>query len=224
MNTATPQKRGLGCLGYGCIFATVMILVILGGLFFLARSAMRTAVTRFTTEQPVAVPTVSFDAVAKDSADSKFEELRRLWSDPAARGQVNLSQGDVLGILGGTPFSGKLFLELQDDAVVGTFSFPMTALGDWNAAKPIIGDSLNRYITGNSRAKVSVVNGVASVAFDSLVLNGQHFDGDALKEANEWVSGFLNSPSDDDKDGKKRARVESAKIDHGQVVIAIKPQ
>jgi hypothetical protein len=137
---------------------------------------------------------------------------------------VNLSQGDVLGILGGTPFSGKLFLELQDDAVVGTFSFPMTALGDWNAAKPIIGDSLNRYITGNSRAKVSVVNGVASVAFDSLVLNGQHFDGDALKEANEWVSGFLNSPSDDDKDGKKRARVESAKIDHGQVVIAIKPQ
>ena len=50
------------------------------------------------------------------------------------------------------------------------------------------------------------------------------FDGDALKEANEWVSGFLNSPSDDDKDGKKRARVESAKIDHGQVVIAIKPQ
>ncbi len=224
MNTAVPQKRGLGCLGYGCIFATVMILVIVGSLFFLARSAMRTAVTRFTTEQPVAVPTVTFDAAAQASAEAKLQDLRRLWNDPAARGQVTLSQADVLGMLGGTPFSGKLFIELQDDAVAGTFSFPMTALGDWNAAKPIIGDSLNRYITGNARAKVSVTNGVASVTFESLVLNGQYFDGDALKEANEWVSGFLNTPSEDDTDGKKRARVESAKIDHGAVVIALRPE
>lgn len=224
MNTSVPQKRGLGCLGYGCIFATIMILVIIGGLFFLARSAMRTAVTRFTTEQPVAVPTVSVNPEAKASADAKFEELRRLWSDPSARGQVTLSQGEVLGMLGATQFSGKLFVELQDDAVVGTFSFPMTALGDWNAAKPIIGSYLNRYITGNARAKVSVTNGVASVTFDSLVLNGQFFDADTLKEANEWVSGFLNTPSEDDKDGKKRARIESAKIDHGQVLIAIKPE
>jgi len=224
MNTAAPQKRGLGCLGYGCIFATVMICVIIGGLFLIARSAMRTAVTRFTTEQPVAVPTVSFDATAQASADAKFEELRRLWNDSTAQGQVTLSQTDVLGLLGGTVFSGKLFVELQDDAIAGTFSFPMTALGEWNAAKPIIGDYLNRYLTGNAQAKVSVTNGVASVKFNQLVLNGQFFDGDALKEADEWVSGFLNSPTEDPQDAKKRARIDSAKIAHGQVEIAIKPE
>jgi hypothetical protein len=201
-----------------------MILVLIGSLFFLARSAMRTAVTRFTTEQPVAVPTVSFDATAKASADAKLAELRRLLDEPSARGEVTLSQTDLLGMLGGTPFSGKLFMGLHDDAVSGTFSFPMTALGDWNSAKPIIGDHLNRFITGEARAKVAIVNGVVSVTFESLVLNGQHFDGDALKDANEWVSGFLNTPSGNDSDAKKRARIESARIAHGQVVIAVKPE
>lgn len=224
MNTSVPAKRRLGCLGYGCIFATVLILLIIGGLFFLARSAMRTAVTKFTTEQPVAVPTVTFDAMAADSADVKLKELQRLWDDPSARGQVSLTQSDVLGMLSGTAFSGRLFVELQGDSVIGTFSFPMTALGDWNAAKPIIGDFLQRYLTGNARAKVSITNGVGSVAFDNLVLNGQVFDGDALKEANEWVSGFLNSDGDDDKAIKQRARIESAKIVNGEVVVGFRPE
>jgi len=224
MNTPVPAKGRFGCLGYGCIFATVLIFVVMGGLFFLARSAIRTAVTRFTTEQPVAVPTVSFDANARAAADAKVKELQRIWADPSAQGQVVLSQSDVIGLLGGTAFNGKLFVEFENDTVAGTFSFPMTALGDWSTARPIVGDALNRYITGSARAKVTVINGAADVALENLVLNGQVFDGDALKEANEWVSGFLNSEGNDEKAAQQRARIESATIANGEVVVVIKPE
>jgi hypothetical protein len=224
MTQQPAQKRGFGCLGYGCIIAVVLIFLTIGGLFLLARSAMRGAVERFTTEQPLAVPTLALDENARASLTSKLAEVKRVMNDPRASGEFALSQAEVSGLLANTPFNGKVFVELTPDAVDARFSFPLHALGQWDAAKPIIGDYLNRYATGSAKAKVAVTDGVATVTFDSLVLNGQVFDGDALKEASEWVSGFVNSQGDDPAEKRRRARIQSARIENSTALVRVKPE
>lgn len=222
MAQQAAQKRGFGCLGYGCIIAVMIIAVTAGGLFWLARSAMRNAVENFTTEQPAAVPTIALDDGARAALSSKVEEFKRVMADPRATGEFAFSQSDLLGALGGTPFNGKVFVELQGDSSVATFSFPLRALGEWEAARPIIGDYLDRYVTGSARAKVSATDGIATVTFDELVLNGQVFDGDALKEASEWVSGFVNSQAGSAEAQRMRSRLQSASVRNGVVVFRVR--
>jgi hypothetical protein len=224
MTQQTPQKRGFGCLGYGCIVAVILIVVTIGGIFWLARSAMRGAVERFTTEQPMSVPTVALDAAASSSLKGKLDALAATIKDPRGAGEFTLSQAEVSAAVSEKQFNGKVLVELQDDTVATTFSFPLSAMGPWDSAKPIIGDFMNRYVIGSARAKVSVTDGVASVVFDSLTLNGQVFDGDALKEASEWVTGFANSQGDDPGEQKRRARVQSVRIQSGLAVVRVKPE
>jgi hypothetical protein len=224
MTQQAAQKRGFGCLGYGCIIAVVLVVLTIGGIFLLGRSAMRGAVERFTTEQQIPVPTVATDEGVRASLLRKIEELKRVIADPRGSGEFIFSQSELNGALAGTGFSGQAFLELQGDGVLGTFSFPLSAMGKWDAAKPIIGGLLNRYVTGSAQGKFSIADGVATVKFDSLVLNGQVFDGDALKEANEWVSGFANSQDDDPAERSQMARIQLARIENGSAVIRIRPE
>ena len=224
MTQQPAQKRGFGCLGYGCIIAVVLIVLTIAGILLLARSAMRGAVERFTTEQPLVVPTVALDENARASFAAKFDDLKRVMNDPRGSGEFVLSQAELTGLLADTPFNGKVFVELQGEAVGAIFSFPLNALGQWEAAKPIIGDYLNRYATGSARAKVTVADGVAAVSFENLILNGQVFDGDALKEASEWVTGFVNSEGEDPKERRERARIQSARIENGTAVVRVRPE
>jgi hypothetical protein len=224
MAQQAAQKRGFGCLGYGCIIAVVIIVVTAGGIFWLARSAMRNAVENFTTEQPAAVPTIALDDGARAALSSKVEEFKRVMADPRATGEFAFSQSDLMGALGGTPFNGKAFVELQGDSVSGTFSFPLRALGEWDAARPIIGDYLDRYVTGSARIKPSVTDGIATVTFEELVLNGQVFDGDALKEASEWVSGFVNSQAATPEAQRMRARIQSVTLRDGLAVLRVRSE
>jgi hypothetical protein len=183
---------------------------------------MRNAVQTFTTEQPGVVPTSALDEGVRASFSAKLAEFKRVMADPRASGEFTFSQSDLMGALGDTPFNGKAFVELQGDVMASTFSFPLRALGEWDAARPIIGDYLDRYVTGSARIKPSVTDGIATVTFDELVLNGQVFDGDALKEASEWVSGFVNSQGVTPEAQKMRTRIQSVVVRDGLAVMRIR--
>jgi len=79
-------------------------------------------------------------------------------------------------------------------------------------------------VTGSARIKPSVTDGIATVTFEELVLNGQVFDGDALKEASEWVSGFVNSQAGSAEAQRARARIASARVGNGGAVVSVRPE
>ena len=223
-SSSVSSSRGFGCVGYGCIIAVVLVVLVLGGLLWGARSAIRSAAERFTTEQPVPVPTVSMDEATRAAVSEKAKEVARQFLDPSSSAVVILTQEELRWWLQGSEFGGTVFLELQGEEVFGTFSFPLKALGSWDAARPILGSLLNRYVTGAAKAKMGVENGLAAINFNSLTLNGQVFDGDALKEASEWVSGFVNSlQNDTDKGGAALARISSMRINNGEALIKLRP-
>lgn len=223
LSTTAPSKRGFGCLGYGCLIAIVLTVVIIGGLLWGARTAIRNAAETFTTEKPVPVPQVSMDLKTRDAATEKIKAAASMLMDPVKSGEFTLTQDEVRWFLEDSPFRGRAFVELKSDSVAGTFSFSLRALGEWQAARPILGDIINRYVTGSAEASVSVDAGVASVTFANLTLNGQVFDGDSLKEANEWVSGFLNSLEGEESGSRALSRVGSLRVRNGEILVALRP-
>ncbi len=216
------NKRGFGCLGYGCLVAIALFLVVIGAIFFGARSAIRNAVKDFTTEQAIAVPATSFDPAQEADLARKLKSTTDLFVNPNGSGEITLSQEEIQLFLASSPFNGSSSIVLKGDTVSGTFSFPMRALGEWQAARIFIGDLLDRYLTGTAKAKVNVRDGVGSVTFESLTLNGKVFDGDSLKEANEWVSGFLNSGGKDGDEGLRLTRISSLQIVDGTVKMVVR--
>lgn len=223
-HTTGPNNRGFGCLGYGCIVAVVLFLLVIVSIVMGGRWALRNSVDLFTTEKPVAVPTLTIDDATRSAVAEKLALLGKLIEDPRSSGDVVLSQRDILGLLDSTPFKQSAFVELQGDAVAGTFSFPMTALGEWGASRWIIGDMLNRYVTGTAKARLQVDDGRAAITFENLTLNGQVFDGDALKEANEWVSGFVNGLKSDGTDKSFLDRVGSLRIQNGEALLRVRAE
>lgn len=219
---SAPKRTGFGCLGYGCLFAIALLLAVLGAIFFGARSAIRNAVKDFTTEQSIPVPASSIDPARESEISERMKSVTEIFLNPKGSGDVTLSQDEIQLFLKNSPFSGSAYIELQGDTVSGTFSFPMKALGEWQAARIFIGDLLNRYITGSAKAKLSVQDGTGSVVFESLTLNGKVFDGDSLKEANEWVSGFLNSGQANGEEGIQVTRISSLKIVDGSVQMVVR--
>jgi hypothetical protein len=219
-----PTRKGFGCLGYGCVIAIALLFIVLGAIFFGARSAIRNAVKDFTTEQSIPVPATSIDPAREGDLALRLKSVTELFSNPKGSGEVTLSQEEMQLFLTSSPLKGTSYIELQGDTVSGTFSFPMKALGEWQAARIFIGDLLDRYVTGTAKAKLSVQDGVGSVTFESLALNGKVFDGDSLKEANEWVSGFLNSGENNGEEGLRLSRISSLKIVDGSVQMVVRSE
>jgi hypothetical protein len=221
MNSPHQKKGGFGCLGYGCLIAVIIALLGAGGLFFFVRSGMRTALDSYTTGGPVAIPTVVVDQGAIDAALQKEQELRRLFTDSHASGEVVLTQSDVNGLLVSSKWSERVSVTMSGESVSGQFSFQMSDLGGWERASVFIGDKLNRYVTGSATATGSVENGQVRVDLKDLTLNGHAFDADSSKFASEWVSGAIQSPAE----GGQRplaARLERIWIANGEVHIRVK--
>lgn len=223
MNSPHQKKGGYGCLAYGCMVAIIIAVLGAGGMFFFVRSGMRTALDSYTTDKPVAISAIPFDQAAVDSAGQKGELLRKLMNDPQGAGEVVLTQADINGFLLSSRWSERVSATLAGDSISGQFSFQMLDLGGWERAKLFIGDKLDRYVTGQAAATVSVENGEVRVNLKELTLNGHSFDSDSSKFASEWISGALQSPGDS---GEKPlvARLERVWIADSSIHLRVKPE
>lgn len=221
---SAPKKGGFGCLGYGCLIALTLMLVLVGTIFFGARWAIRNAVKQFTTEQQLPVPSVSFDAAEESALTEKWNNTAAVFADPKGNGELVIMPDELQFYLRKARLETSWYVELQGNSVVVKFSFPMTALGEWRAARIFIGDLLGRYVTGSAKAQVSVQDGVYSVTAESLTLNEEVFDGDSMKEASEYVSGFLNSKGEGDDKGLLSGRISSLKVVDGAIHIVVRPE
>ena len=196
MNSPHQKKSGFGCLAYGCLVAIIIAALGVGGVFLFIRSGMRTALDSYTTDKPAPIPTIPYDSAAVDAARGKVAGLLRLIEDPHAVGEVVLTQADLNGLLLASDWGNRVSATLNGDTVSAGFSFQMAALGSWDRAKLLIGDKLDRYVTGQMQATASVENGKVRVNVKELNLNGHAFDQDSSKFASEWISGAIESPSE----------------------------
>jgi hypothetical protein len=193
MNSQNENKRGYGCLPYGCFIAISLILLVGGGISYLVISNIRGAVEQYTAAQPISVPSAAMSAEAAKGLQAKLAEMARIANDDGGSGELVLSSDELAALVTVSPFNGKVSAQLVGDEVSATFSFKMSDLGDWSSGQWLLGSYLDRYVNGSGKATLALVQGEYRVDLKALTLNQRVFEDAALKGASQWVSGALNT-------------------------------
>jgi hypothetical protein len=227
MNTPSPQKKGFGCLPYGCFIAVCLIVLVGAGLCYLVVSNIRGAVIEYTTEAPVTVPATSMSAPAAQSLQGKLAEFLRISRDKGASGELTLSTDEIAALLMVTPFNGKVVTTLSNDSFSTQFSFRMRELGEWRTGQWLIGQYLDRYVNGSASGTIALSSGQTQITLRSLVLNNKPLEDAALKGASKWVSGAIDAAlqtmGQDDSSGVFLSRIDRVWIQDGLFHLKVGP-
>ncbi len=190
---AQPKRSGCGCLGLGCLVATILALLVGGGLTWFMVSSIRGAVKTYTADQAVPVPTAQVDEAARTSAQEKFSDLREVLASPENTGSFSFSGPELQALALGDLVGQRVVLDTKGDTLLATFSF---ALADFQnpAIDLLLSKNLaQRFFNGSAVAKLGVTEGHLEVKFDELILNGKSLEGDALSQAGWFVGGAIES-------------------------------
>lgn len=218
-----PTGR-FGCLGYGCSIALVLAVMCAVGIYLLKGYVVKKATWYFTSEQPIAVQQPDPAQVEQGAQSPQLARLRDLLNNPQGAGEVTLTQSELDAAVAASNLSGKVFAKLGDDGISAQFSLQLKDLGSWEAAKGMIGQYLDRYISGSAAMKVSVKDGVFAVDVNSLALNGGPLEDSVLAEASRWISGALNNlKASDGPAGATKARIKGLQIKGGAMTVVVGP-
>lgn len=229
MNKSGHEKKSYGCLGYGCLIAVSLVIVVGASLAWLITSSIRSAVDTYTAKDPIALTSPVMSSSAAVSLQGKLSDLTRLAGDSASTGEITLTSEELSALVLLSPFNRKLSVSAVGDAVLAQFSFRMSDVGNWQTSRWLIGTYLDRYVNGTAEANVLIENGATRVTLRALTLNGRKFEDAALKGASKWVSGALDSAlrasaQDDAMKASLLARVDRVWVADGVVHIRVRAQ
>jgi hypothetical protein len=193
MNKSGHEKKSYGCLGYGCLIAISLIILVGASLAWLITSSIRSSVETYTAKDPVEIISPVMSSAAAVSLQGKLADLSRMSSDPSVGGEFLFTSEELSALVMLSPFSRKLTVSTAGDSILAQFSFRMSDVGNWQTARWLVGGYLDRYVNGSADANVLIENGVTMVTLRALTLNGRKFEDAALKGASKWVSGALDS-------------------------------
>jgi hypothetical protein len=223
-SNSVTGRSGPGCFGYGCLIATVLFIVVFGGIALYAVNSIRSAVDKYTTTIPSAIVPVATEEVAVSSAQARLSELVSAFNERRVH-KVALSETDLRALLNQTSWRNRASVALVGNELKVSFAFPLSLIGDWKAASALVGDIAERQASGMAQGEFSVRNGVVSIKLSHLVLNEHPLEDMARGHASEWLAGAVNSMLDDylgtEGGAGRRARIRSFEIVKGMAQIEL---
>jgi|GEM_PF-2282056 len=229
----TAKKRsGCGCFGLGCLVATVISLVVAGGISWFLVHNIRGAVKEYTTDSSTPIPIAEVDEVTRQAALEKLSDLREVLRSAGGQGSFSFTGSELQALASDATFGGKVALDAKGDALSILFSF---ALSDFNnpAFDLLLTKELaGRFFNGSAVASLGVANNSLQVRFRELSLNGNAIGGEALEQAGGFVQGAIESfilslagDSDEARDVQKggSGRITGASVTDGTLRLDIGP-
>jgi len=166
--TEEGKTGGRGCLFHGCLTLVVVLLAVGIGLFFGTRYAIKGVVTKFTSEQPTAIPQTSYTEAELKALGSNLAGRLSPVGDPADSAPIAITSRELNMLMGLNPTTDRLrerfHFEIEGDRVKGQVSIPLREF-DVKLFK-------DRYLNGEATFKLTVANGQIDCRFDTLVING----------------------------------------------------
>jgi hypothetical protein len=163
--TEQPVKRRRGCLFYGCLTSSILVLVVLAGLLL----GYLKILNSFTDTKPMPLPTVNMSdaemAQVRQRVDAFSQDIRS-GRNP---NPLTLSSDELNALILTDPnlgkLKGQLYVNIEDNQVKGQLSVPTSRIG--------LGMFRHRYINGTGTFKVSLTNGTLYVNAQSLSVKGK---------------------------------------------------
>lgn len=213
-----------GCFTYGCGFALLLSIVVFGGLGYYYVTSLRTAFKEYSSDQPPVLPPIVVDTAVTDTAVAKLTALRESIVQRTSS-QHTFSEAELNALISMSIARDAVRVELAGDDVSAQFAFTPALFGEWRAAELVLGNAYHRFFNGSCKAKVSISNGVASVNFTELNLNGHTLEDMARGHASQWVTGAINATAMEGSEGAEAkpyvSAIRSLIVKDGAVEVSV---
>lgn len=219
--TQPPRQRG--CFFYGCIIATilmVMVIVLIGAFTYFAWRLVNQAIEQYTATVPLELPKVDMPAERRESLKKRFDEFRKAVDEGKPVEHLVLTGDDLNALIEEEPefaqLKGKVFLRIEGDELKGKISIPLEVFSQ----VPGFGMLKGRYLNGEADLKASLNDGVLIVTLDSLEVNGQRIPEQAMTNIRQ--ENLAKDAYKDPKHAEILRKLESVQIKDGKMTIKVK--
>ncbi len=207
-----PRERG--CFFYGCLFASIIALLVLiaAGVagYFLYRATDR-FVQEYTSTEPRELPKVELPAEERRSLEDRVESFKKALEAREPTEPLVLTGDDINAwIESHTELKGKVYVSLEGDKVKAKISLPLSDIID-------IGMTRGRYLNGEAELKASLQDGIPIVTIQTIEVNGKQppeaFQ--AQLRGQNLLKDIYRNP----ENAEQLRRLESVEIKDGRMII-----
>jgi hypothetical protein len=189
----SSQSRQPGCFSYGCLIATVIVVVLGSFLTWWGIRSIKAAVELYTTPVAARLSDNYGDSPSENTASG--DKVARLFAALEVNYEFSttLTSADLNEALRVRGLEKNVRVGLEGNRLSMSFSLPLGLLGEWSAARIIVPDIESRHISGMLLGEFEIADGVPNVNLDKFVLNNNVFDEMAREHASTWLGGALVS-------------------------------
>jgi hypothetical protein len=180
---------------------------------------MRSALEQYTAETVVPVAVSELEPALADAAKQRFILLSQALSGETPF-EGEFSEGELRAAIQGSSWRGKLDLKLQGEEVDLKFGFPLSDLGEWQAASVIAKDIKHRAANGSLRGVFRIERGSPVLKVSRLELNGHTLEDMPRGHASDYITGALKASADGGV--FPLARIDELAVRDGKLVVKLR--
>jgi hypothetical protein len=209
-----PKPRR-GCIFYGCIITSALLLVSLIGVLA-ALHYGRKLILDLTDTGPMALPTIQVSPAQTEQIRSRVEAFRQALRDNRPTPPLELAADDINALIAGDSqyqaAKGKVFVSIQDGQLTGQVSIPLDQLG--------VSTLKGRYLNGTVSFGVSLQNGVLQVVPQKITTRN--------KPLPEWVmrklrqQNFAQDAATDPQAASALNQLQDIQLKDGKLILVPK--
>lgn len=206
--TTKESSNQPGCLRYGLLIAFSIIVILTVGIGYFVIWRHQASVEYYTVAEfsPVPVKSAAPEVLAR--VEAKLADLLRGYEDGSPV-TISFVADEIAALPYARQFPAtlreRLALTVSESEIAAEFSFKLRDLS-LGFAEVIHGKRLDRYATGGLRAEIGMLDGTPRIKLSQLSLAHRNLEDMALKGAQEWFQGALESLINSDPKLARRVR------------------
>ena len=228
---AVEEKKGKGCLFYGCLTLVALLLLTCGATFMgvkFVQGKFNEMIAQYTAEEPL-------ELAALDYSDAEMQELEdriAVFQEAAETGEgspeLELTAKEANMLLSKalaantTPSGGQMMdmrVEFVDDQAEATITI---AIGDMLGEVPFLKGLKGRHINGRATLDGYVGGGMASLFITALEVNGEPVPQEFINELSS--TNILQDAQSDPEVSQTLGLIESFEIVDGALILIANAQ
>ncbi len=214
-----PEKKGRGCLFYGCLISLIGVVILLVAVLLIARyfiNVANTKIAEYTETQPMAFPKTEISADDLKKLQQRVDTFYAAVNANSNTPPLVLTARDLNALIGASTnvegLKDMCYVDIEGDTVKGELSLP---LGKFFKL-PFV-HFKGRYLNGVGTFKVGVTNHVLSVRVESLEVKGKPLPPEFMSQlqGKNMADDYNENPTN----AAAMSRFESIEVKDGKVTV-----
>jgi hypothetical protein len=206
-----PRQRG--CFFYGCVFASVLavlMIIALAVLVFVSMRFFSGLVEQWTSPVPAELPKVQVSEEERKSVRERVDAFSKALEGGTAVDPLVLNSDDLNALIEESPlFKGNVFARVEGDKLKAQISMPLDRV--------VIGMLKGRYLNGEAELKASLRDGILVVTLETLEVNGKRPPENFLAGLRQ--QNLAKDAHDNPKIAEIIRQLESLEIKDGTIIL-----